>query len=520
MSSRPHIIRRIQLELDLNLPRREAFVVQEEVKNKVKEIVDNVFSSIQVNEDYVRISRLVIDLGVISRKELGRKLAESMAKNLQNALSEAANATRSAEVSTDKETPPRTRHRVKQFELFLHFLKTGSFPWWAKGLDRKVWENEMEEQLRQEADTAHIANWVDTVIAILRGYPFALNRLILQFSEAVQLLLFQVITRSLPTSGTHDSLEALRQLLKNKSIKEVQTLWIQILEQSQNASFEAEPKQGSAAAISKNFDGSKAPSPNAGGTITESERGRQSQMIKKSGSRGNDTFPLPPPASHFPGGEKPQPAFPNAIGSIAESEGGNESQTIKKSSSRGNDSFPPAASRIPGGEEEAYYLENAGLALVLTSTFYLFQELGYLGEDRLFKNRDCQERAIHVLQYMATGEQIFPENELVLNKIVCGWPLEEPLRCSVGLSPQEIETADGFLQQLIDEWGVLKNTTPAGLRYNFLLRNGKLSEKSSHWLLQVEKTGYDALLMDRLPWSISLVKFNWMEKRLQVEWIN
>ncbi len=169
---------------------------------------------------------------------------------------------------------------------------------------------------------------------------------------------------------------------------------------------------------------------------------------------------------------------------------------------------------------EDVYIENAGLALVLNCLVYLFEELGYLDENRSFKNQDIQERAIHLLQYIATEEVIFLEEAMMLNKLVCGWPQNEPLRTNVDLSPIEIQKSDEFLQDIILQWGALKNTTPSGLRYNFLLRNGKLSEKSNYWLLQVEKTGYDALLMDRLPWSISPVKFNWMPKRLDVEWVN
>jgi hypothetical protein len=65
---------------------------------------------------------------------------------------------------------------------------------------------------------------------------------------------------------------------------------------------------------------------------------------------------------------------------------------------------------------------------------------------------------------------------------------------------------------------VLRNTSPDGLRGTFLIRSGKLCLRDGgDWSLQVESNSFD-ILLDQLPWGISMIKLPWMEKMLWVEW--
>ena len=60
-------------------------------------------------------------------------------------------------------------------------------------------------------------------------------------------------------------------------------------------------------------------------------------------------------------------------------------------------------------------------------------------------------------------------------------------------------------------------TTAAGLQEEFLQRPGKLTPGKEFNKLQVEAKTLD-ILLDRLPWNISLIKLPWMDKMLHVEW--
>ncbi len=170
-------------------------------------------------------------------------------------------------------------------------------------------------------------------------------------------------------------------------------------------------------------------------------------------------------------------------------------------------------------EWKEIYLSNAGLALILSCLNPLFSQLGYLSEDGQFESLNSQFRAVHLLQFLAHGGEKEAEHFLVLNKLVCGIPLEETLPRNLCLTNKEKREGENFLTAMLEHWKVLKNTSVEGLRHNFLMREGKLVNKDSYWLLKVQAESFDKFLLAKLPWSISIVKFKWMPKRIQVEWV-
>ena len=64
---------------------------------------------------------------------------------------------------------------------------------------------------------------------------------------------------------------------------------------------------------------------------------------------------------------------------------------------------------------------------------------------------------------------------------------------------------------------MLGSISPDGLRHAFLQRSGQLGTQDGHWLLRVELATHDVLI-DRLPWSPSIVRLPWMPRLLQVQW--
>ena len=51
----------------------------------------------------------------------------------------------------------------------------------------------------------------------------------------------------------------------------------------------------------------------------------------------------------------------------------------------------------------------------------------------------------------------------------------------------------------------------------FLQRSGKLFSKDDKLYLQVEQSAID-ILLDHLPWNLSVIKLPWMPDILRVEW--
>jgi Contractile injection system tape measure protein len=127
------------------------------------------------------------------------------------------------------------------------------------------------------------------------------------------------------------------------------------------------------------------------------------------------------------------------------------------------------------------------------------------------------EDAIHLLQYLVNFQTNTFENQLILNKILCGLPINFPIKKEFKIDDNQQEQAKTLLSAVIKYWSVMKNTSIEGLQISFLRRNGKLSKKTDGWLLQVEQAPYD-MLLDELPWTYSVVSLPWMSEMLLVEW--
>jgi hypothetical protein len=145
-----------------------------------------------------------------------------------------------------------------------------------------------------------------------------------------------------------------------------------------------------------------------------------------------------------------------------------------------------------------------------------FEELALM-EHAKFITDIHQEKAVLITQFLVSGETEAEESQLPLNKILCGWPMNKPLRKDMFLDDNEKEIAEDFLKEIIKNWSALKNTSIAGLRETFLLREGILRENKQKRTLKIERKTVD-ILRDSLSWPISIIKLPWMDKILYVEW--
>ncbi|WP_267221320.1 contractile injection system tape measure protein [Dyella silvae] len=170
-------------------------------------------------------------------------------------------------------------------------------------------------------------------------------------------------------------------------------------------------------------------------------------------------------------------------------------------------------------DNEAIYIANAGLVLLANYTPRLFDMLGLLKGDAFLDER-ARHRAVHCLVYLSDGHTDTEEHEWVLNKLLCGVPVEEPV--PPGELPDAIKPAlDSLLQAVITHWHALGSTSPDGLRQTFLRRIGRLVEhdayEGEHWRLKVQPGPFD-LLLDRLPWGYGTIKLPWMKGAIHVDW--
>ena len=165
---------------------------------------------------------------------------------------------------------------------------------------------------------------------------------------------------------------------------------------------------------------------------------------------------------------------------------------------------------------EDLHIANAGLVLLAPWLPRLFDQLGFV-QDGEFRNRDCAERAVHCVQFLADGSVGGPEYRLVLNKLLCGVGPGRPIRRSIELSDAERASLESLLTAVTQHWKALENTSIDGLRESFLQRGGRLQRRQDAWFLAVEPKAFD-MLLDQVSWSYSTIKLAWMERVIYVDW--
>lgn len=163
---------------------------------------------------------------------------------------------------------------------------------------------------------------------------------------------------------------------------------------------------------------------------------------------------------------------------------------------------------------EGIQLGQAGLVLLHSFIKPLFQSVNLLDKNNQLKDKAT---AVHLLHYLATkSEQAF-EQEMIFEKYCCNMPMDTALDREVVLPQAMKAEAEKLLVEILGHWTAMKNTGADTLRSEFLSRKGKLISNGNHHKLMLEKKTQD-ILLDRLPWSISLVKWPWRKELLFVEW--
>lgn len=167
-------------------------------------------------------------------------------------------------------------------------------------------------------------------------------------------------------------------------------------------------------------------------------------------------------------------------------------------------------------DENDIYITNAGIVLIHPFLSTLFNRLELTAGGK-FHNTAAAEKAVHLIHFLATGKTESEEHELVIPKLLCELPIQYALKEIIELTIEEKQEAENLLTAAIDQWEKLKNISIDALRENFLQRNGKLYTKNDLRYLQLENGSLDVLL-DYLPWTLSIVKLPWMKEMLRIEW--
>ncbi len=478
METRKHHIGKLVIDLTINDDRQAGKLhgaFQEDFQNRLNKALDKAFSDISPNGTLLIVDQLELELGQINIDDLPELISKKIAGALRNKF-------------TGKTIGSKTEKNIQipesqiKTQMLLHFLHTGYFPWWAP----KLTLNNLENQLIKEK-------------AVFDGPAVVHFRKLLKSAAVKKRLLSQF------------SFEFIKRLLQSAHPK----LTGEVLDlKKQFDDFFLKEQVALSALFGEKVTGNKSSLKLQ--TIYDEKYWFEILLTQLSAEREPDKIL--------------NAIFSEYITAIAlENEISEELLTGQIPHNLRLKLLPKTKRQKPEvepekqididyetKEQDEVIIDNAGLVIFWPFLQQLFTTLN-LVDNAGFLNAEYHERAVFMLQFLATGIAEAEEHLLTLNKAMAGYPLHQPVTGSVHLSSIEKGELDNLLKSVIGHWDALKNTSAEALRETFIQRAGILRIDGKRFDLKVERRGVD-ILRDRLPWSISKIKLPWMSKTLNVEW--
>jgi hypothetical protein len=166
--------------------------------------------------------------------------------------------------------------------------------------------------------------------------------------------------------------------------------------------------------------------------------------------------------------------------------------------------------------EARIYIPNAGLLILWPFLTRLFSNLKYTNEG-LFINEEKRLRAVFLTQYLVAFTEDNPEYTLMLNKLLCGMDINDPIIDNVILTDEEKSEAENLISSVLIHWKEMNNTSPKIFQQTFIQREGIIFQKEGNWNVIVNHSTFDILLL-KLPWGLSIIKYPWNNYLIYVEW--
>lgn len=481
-----HIIRQQYLHVELNGTESDGLALQRSLPglclHGLMPAIERVLERCTPpDEHHLYVERLEIDAGTLTLDRLEHDLAESVAQAVEKSLREQMEQILSRKSSATRisENLGNVQHKTRQQsinEAFIHFLKTGNLPWWFRLPAGANLEQVMLDCWQKPEKPGTRA--IDEAVLRALASPIATKRLVHQFSPP-----FCETLLSLFSPEGKKILDAVLKALRDPDAPLVDT-----------THFEQQLWETVFSKLA------------GGGVVTPT------YLVSETWKT------LPATERHTELANLLERQWPDVISKVPNIQTDSKVPNIRTEIEPTQRDSPASQATLRTSEHpdsaEGIYVGNAGIVLLHPFLPRLFEALGIAAEDKLLQ----PERALGLLYFLATGQSVAPEYELMLPKILCNIPLETPVESGMELTDPEKEEATALLEAVIRHWEALRNTSPDGLRGTFLIRPGKVSwREDGDWLLQVESKSYD-ILLDQLPWGISMIKLPWMQRMLWVEW--
>lgn len=482
-----HTIRQQFLDVTFNGVENEASMIQNKViglcHNQLIPAIEEAFDRCSPPDDYLLIEHLEIDGGTFTMDHLEQDLAEAVIKAIEKAILELSPSLDAPIGSVSANAHYKSTARSIN-DAFFYFLKSGELPWSFKLPDNSTLEQVILHSWQETGNPVSINPVFQEELIRVLDSADSRKRLTLQFSTAFM----KVVLSLLSKEGEYAMNRILEKLSDSKltpfEFKFFQRqLWETIFATLVTNTTIVEKKIVSDCL--KVLPAFIVKSTALVNFVEQHWPSLSPEIIEPSSTLGKE-YSIHGPKSKLPEVSQHLPLIKNK----------------------------QALQNQPIESVESRYINNAGLVLLHPFLPQFFQALGIVENDSLIQ----PERALCLLHYLSTGETNAPEFELILPKILCNIPLETPVASDIEFTEIELDEANMLLEAVIRHWEALRNTSPDSLRGTFLTRAGKLSVRDDgDWLLLIESKTYDVLL-EHLPWGISMIKLPWMKQMLWVEW--
>lgn len=470
-----HFIRQQYVHVEVDGTEANGLAVQRRLPELCQQALlpafERVFDQYIPSDRHLSIERLEIDAGTMPLERLEHELTQAAARALERSLREQMPLDGTL-ASTPSGTIRDKTDQQRVHEAFVYFLKTGSLPWSFRLPNGKNLEQVILESWRQGVKSGLIALVARDAVHRLLESAAVRQRLVRQFSP-----FFLNTFVSLLSPG---SVEIMASLLERLGHFVVTPERARDLERVFWDTLLADVAAGKPVTST--------------GLVGEALRAFPTGAISRADLARLSALHWPEATNKAPADRivRSGPTPPGLLPS---------------------EHSPPAREEHPEAQE-GIYVENAGLVILHPFLPQFFSALGIADHDQLLQ----PDRAMSLLHFLATGRTVAPEYELVLPKILCHMPLGMPVESQMELTIAEQEEAAVLLEAVIRHWQVLRNTSPDGLRSAFLLRPGKVwLGDDGDWFLQIESRTLD-ILLDQLPWGLSMIQLPWMRTMLRVEW--
>lgn len=532
-------------------------------KEKIIPMIEKIIDRMGFSGEVIRIENLSLDLKNFSLQHTSEQAMHNFQLQVEEKLAKLISEERGNEHTEEIITGTRKITKDKAvIGLFIHLLKTGSLPWWAKTEDT-VSVKTLAAQLLEQSPEALKAELIAVLAmpAVRKRIAWQLSgeqneKIIALLSNGSSSSLVPFINAILEFIKEQVAPVSMQPLLSEFALQQIHysSMTGSLTLQEFIAGFLKEP--GKFALAEKMYAACKAPGVAASGmdvivkralaAADEHFAGRLKKIfsiadvnvffmteklqeenynatvkkeVKAKTSDDDTTAGTAKAAEETIGAAKARKEKTAGEKKDTSADNDKEAAPGKKAAGAQRNRVPDVFPEELFAQQDTgdYFIKNAGLVIIAPYLPSLFKELG-LSDGKTFVSEEARERSVLLIQFLATGnEEGAGEHEMIFNKILCGFDRSTPLTLPFLLSEREREECQNLLQAVADNWPALRGTSGAGMRDAFFMRDGILQQQSNGWDLRIEKTTID-ILLDKLPWGISVIQMPWSRAMIFVSW--